>query len=52
MADKKVKMGILRDFWDADGKRHRKGAIIELPASEALKMAESGMAASVKEDAE
>lgn len=33
---------ILRDFWDAEGERHRAGTIVEVSVAEALDGIESG----------
>jgi len=49
MADEKtVKCRILRDVWDDDGKRHKKGAIVELPVDAAMDGMEAGAVARVK----
>lgn len=39
---KLVKCVILRDFWDADGKRHPAGSEVEVPVEAALDGVESG----------
>ena len=37
-----------RDFWDADGVRHRKGTVIEVSVEEALDGVESGALSRVR----
>jgi hypothetical protein len=39
---------VLRDFWDEDGNRTRKGAIVEMPAVEAIDLIEAGQIRKVK----
>lgn len=46
---KKIKCRILRDFWDKDGKRHRKGLEVEVTAEEALDGVENGTLERVKD---
>lgn len=52
MADEKpaklVAVKILRDVWDADGNRHRKGQVIEVPVEAAMDGIESGALSRVK----
>lgn len=47
-APKSYAYRINRDFWDEDGKRHRKGLIVEMTADEAQDGLESGALARVK----
>ena len=46
--EKLIPVVIKRDVWDADGKRHRKGTIIELPVDAAMDGVESGALSRVK----
>lgn len=46
--EKLIPVQIKRDFWDADGKRHRKGTVVEVPVEAALDGVESGALARVK----
>ena len=46
--EKLIPVQILRDVWDADGNRHRKGQIIEVPVEAALDGVESGALSRVK----
>lgn len=48
MADKMIKCVILRDTWDGDGKRHRAGSEVELPADAAMDGVENGTLSRVK----
>lgn len=48
MAEKTIKCVILRDFWDADGKRHKAGTEVSLPIEAAMDGVESGAVARVK----
>lgn len=48
MAEKLVKCVILRDTWDKDGVRHRKGKEVELPAEAAMDGVENGALSRVK----
>lgn len=54
MADKAtenlIDVEIKRDFWDADGKRHRGGTRVKVPMEAALDGIESGALSRVKED--
>lgn len=34
---------ILRDYWDDEGTRHRKGRVVEVPAMAALEGVENGL---------
>lgn len=43
-----VKCVILRDFWDENGERHRKGTEVDLPVDAAFEGIESGKVARVK----
>lgn len=43
-----VPVRIKRDIWDADGERHRKGAVIELPIEAAMDAIEAGAVSRVK----
>lgn len=43
-----VKCVILRDFWDADGERHRAGEDVEVPVEAAFEGIEKGILARVK----
>ena len=43
MAEQNVTVRIIRDFWDKDGTRHRKGKILEVPVEHAFAGVESGM---------
>lgn len=43
-----IPVRIKRDIWDEDGKRHRKGTIIELPVEAAMDGVESGAVTRVK----
>ena len=47
-AAKLVPVMIKRDFWDANGARHRKGTIFDATVDEALDGVESGALARVK----
>ena len=51
MADKLIKVKILRDFWDKEGKRHRAGKIVEIPVEAALDGVETGALSRVKDEA-
>ncbi len=44
----KVACTILRDFWDADGKRHPAGTIVEVDVNAALDGVEAGTLRRVK----
>lgn len=46
--EKLIPVRIERDFWDADGKRHRKGTIVEVPVETALDGVETGALSRVK----
>lgn len=46
--EKLIPVRINRDFWDADGNRHRKGKVVEVPVEAALDGAESGALSRVK----
>lgn len=48
MSDKKIKCIILRDSWDEDGNRHRKGTEVMLDAEAAMDGIESGILSRVK----
>ena len=39
----KIKIEVLRDYWDADGNRHRKGGVEEVSVDAALDGIEAGM---------
>lgn len=43
-----IPVSIKRDIWDKNGKRHRAGAVIELPVEAAMDAVESGAATRVK----
>jgi hypothetical protein len=43
-----IPMRVNRDVWDADGNRHRKGSVIELPVDEAMDGIEAGALSRVK----
>lgn len=43
-----IPVRIERDFWDAEGKRHRKGTVVEVPVDAALEGVESGALSRVK----
>lgn len=45
-----VDVEILRDFWDADGNRHKAGTIISVPVEAALDGVESGALRRAKKD--
>lgn len=49
MAEKLIKVEIVRDTWDADGVRHRAGTVTEVPVDAAIEGIESGALKSVKE---
>lgn len=49
MADKKIKCMILRDTWDADGKRQPKGTEVMLDAEVAMDLVENGSVSRVKD---
>lgn len=49
MAEKLIKCRIVRDFWDADGERHRAGTEVELPVDAALDGIETGALSRVKD---
>lgn len=51
MTEKLVRVRIERDFWDADGTRHRAGTEVEVPVEAALDGVETGALSRVKEDA-
>ena len=51
MTDKLVKVRIERDFWDAEGTRHRAGTEVDVPVEAALDGIETGALSRVKEDA-
>lgn len=46
---KLIPVRIERDFWDAEGNRHRKGTIVEVPVEAALDGVESGALSRVKD---
>lgn len=46
--EKTVKCVILRDYWDDEGNRHRKGREVEVPIEAAFDGVESGILARVK----
>lgn len=46
--EKLIPVRILRDFWDADGVRHHKGTVVEVPVDAALDGVESGALSRVK----
>lgn len=46
--EKLIPVTILRDFWDAEGKRHHKGKVVEVPVEAALDGVESGALSRVK----
>ncbi|HET7413890.1 MAG TPA: helix-hairpin-helix domain-containing protein [Pararhizobium sp.] len=46
--EKLIPVRINRDFWDADGKRHRKGTVVEVPVEAALDGVETGALSRVK----
>ena len=50
MAEKLIKVKILRDFWDKDGERHRSGKVVEIPMESALDGIEAGTLARVKDE--
>ena len=43
-----IAVRIERDFWDADGTRHRKGTIVDVPVDAALDGVEAGTLSRVK----
>lgn len=43
-----VPVRIKRDIWDAEGERHRKGTVIELPVEAAMDAIEAGAVSRVK----
>lgn len=47
-AERLIPVRINRDFWDANGERHRKGSIMDATVEEALDGAESGALSRVK----
>lgn len=51
MADELIECQIKRDFWDADGKRHGKGTIVNVPTDAAMEGIETGALARVKKTA-
>lgn len=51
MTDKLVKVRIERDFWDAEGARHRAGTEVDVPVEAALDGIETGALSRVKETA-
>lgn len=52
MSDKQlIKCRIERDYWDADGERHRAGTEVELPVEAAIDGIETGALTRVKEPA-
>lgn len=48
MTEKLVKVRIERDFWDAEGTRHRKGTEVDVPVEAALDGVETGALSRVK----
>lgn len=46
--EKLIPVRINRDFWSEDGKRHRKGTVVEVPVDAALDGVESGALSRVK----
>lgn len=46
--DRLIAVRIERDFWDADGERHRKGTVVEVPVDAALDGVETGALSRVK----
>ena len=46
--EKLIPVRINRDFWDADGTRHRKGTVVEVPVEAALDGVETGALSRVK----
>lgn len=46
--EKKITCIILRDYWDADGIRHRAGTAVDVPVEAALDGVESGILARKK----
>lgn len=46
--EKLIPVRINRDFWDASGKRHAKGTVVEVPVDAALDGVESGALSRVK----
>lgn len=46
--EKLIPVRINRDFWDAEGRRHRKGTVVEVPVEAALDGAETGALSRVK----
>lgn len=48
MTDKLVRVRIERDFWDADGTRHRAGTEVDVPVEAALDGVETGALSRVK----
>ena len=47
-AERLIPVKIERDFWDAEGNRHRKGAIVEVSVDAALDGVETGALSRVK----
>lgn len=50
MAEKLIKVVILRDFWDKEGERHRAGTVVEVPVDYALDGIESGALSRFKDE--
>lgn len=48
--EKTVTCKLKRDRWDEKGIRHKKGAIVELPAEAAMDAVEAGLVSRVKAD--
>ena len=48
MSEQMIEVMIVRDFWDADGKRHCAGTTVRVPVETALDGIESGALARVK----
>jgi hypothetical protein len=45
---KKFDYTVRRDFWDSEGRRTRKGAIVSLTAEDAMDLVESGQLTRIK----
>lgn len=43
-----IAVNVLRDVWDGEGNRHRKGTIVEVPVEDAMDGVESGFYSRVR----
>lgn len=48
MAEQLIEVVIVRDFWDADGKRHCAGTTVKVPVEAALEGIETGALSRLK----